>query len=147
MTQSKASLLIVLFVSMLATFLSLNPAWGQEVTASITGSVTDPSGAPVVGASVLAHDVERGTSYPTRTNDVGVFNLQRLPVGNYEIKVEAAGFQTAEQPAVTLVLDQVARFAFQLMVKGANQVIEVVDEAPVLQTDSTQLGTLIDAKT
>jgi hypothetical protein len=147
MTQSKASLLIVLFVSMLATFLSLNPAWGQEVTASITGSVTDPSGAPVVGASVLARDVERGTTYPTRTNDVGVFNLQRLPVGNYAIKVEATGFQTEEQSAITLVLNQIARFAFQLKVKGVNQVVEVVDEVPALQTDSTQVGTLIDAKT
>src|SRR5580658_10534706 len=107
MTQTKASLMVVLVVGMFATFLTLNPAWGQEVTATITGSVTDPSGAPVVGASVLAHDVERGTSYPTRTNDVGVFNLQRLPVGNYENKVEAAGFQTAEQPAVTLVLNQI----------------------------------------
>ena len=148
MTQSKASMMIVLvlFVGMFAAFLAC-PARGQEVTATITGSVTDPSGAPVVGASVLAHDVERGTSYPTRTNDVGVFNLQRLPVGKYEIKVEAAGFQTAEQSAITLVLDQVARFTFQLKVKGANQVVEVVDEAPVLQTDTTQLGTLIDAKT
>src|SRR5580658_8221949 len=147
MTQTKASLIAVLVVSMFATFFTLNPAWGQEVTATITGSVTDPSGAPVVGASVLARDVERGTTYPTRTNDVGVFNLQRLPVGDYEIKVEAKGFQTAEQSAITLELNQIARFAFQLMVKGANQVIEVVDEAPVLQTDSTQLGTLIDAKT
>jgi hypothetical protein len=149
MTQSKASLVIVLalFVNMFATFFALSPAWGQEVTATITGSVTDPSGAPVVGASVLARDVERGTTYPTRTNDVGVFNLQRLPVGNYEIKVEAKGFQTAEQSAITLVLNQIARFAFQLKVKGANQVVEVVDEAPELQTDSTQVGTLIDSKT
>ena len=99
MTRSKASLIIVLalLVNLFATFFTLSPAWGQEVTAAITGSVTDPSGAPVVGASVLAHDVERGTTYPTRTNDVGVFNLARLPVGNYEIKVEATGFQTAEQ--------------------------------------------------
>jgi Carboxypeptidase regulatory-like domain len=149
MTQLKASLMIVLalFVSIFATFLALSPAWGQEVTATITGSVTDPSGAPVVGASVLAHDVERGTSYPTRTNDVGVFNLQRLPVGNYKIKVEATGFDTAEQSAITLVLNQIARFTFQLKVKGANEVMEVHDEAPALQTDSTQLGTLIDAKT
>jgi hypothetical protein len=149
MTRSKASLIIVLalFVNLFATFFALNSAWGQEVTATITGSVTDPSGAPVVGASVLAHDVERGTTYPTRTNDVGVFNLARLPVGNYEIKVEAPGFQTAEQSAMTLVLNQIARFTFQLKVKGANQVVEVVDEAPALQTDSTQVGTLIDAKT
>ena len=149
MTRSKASLIVVLalFVNVFATFFALNLAWGQEVTATITGSVTDPSGAPVVGASVLAHDVERGTTYPTRTNDVGVFNLARLPVGNYEIKVEATGFQTAEQRAVTLVLNQIARFSFQLKVKGANQVVEVVDEAPALQTDTTQVGTLIDAKT
>jgi hypothetical protein len=149
MTRSKASLIIVLalLVNLFATFFTLSPAWGQEVTAAITGSVTDPSGAPVVGASVLAHDVERGTTYPSRTNDVGVFNLARLPVGNYEIKVEATGFQTAEQRAITLVLNQIARFSFQLRVKGANQVVEVVDEAPALQTDSTQVGTLIDAKT
>ncbi|MGA7930054.1 MAG: carboxypeptidase-like regulatory domain-containing protein [Candidatus Sulfotelmatobacter sp.] len=147
MTQSKASLIIVLFVSMFATFLTVSPARGQEVTATITGSVTDPSGAPVVGASVLARDVDRGTAYPTRTNDVGVFNLQRLPVGNYEIKVEAKGFRTAEQSAITLVLNQIARFAFQLKVKGVNQMVEVVDQAPALQTDSTQLGTLINSKT
>src|SRR5580704_13696865 len=149
MTRSKASLIIVLalLVNLFATFFTLSPAWGQEVTAAITGSLTDPSGAPVVGASVLAHDVERGTTYPTRTNDVGVFNLARLPVGNYEIKVDATGFQTAEQRAITLVLNQIARFSFQLRVKGANQVVEVVDEAPALQTDSTQVGTLIDAKT
>lgn len=147
MTQTKASLIVVLVVSMFATFFTLNPAWGQEVTATITGSVTDPSGAPVVGASVLARDVERGTTYPTRTNDVGAFNLQLLPVGNYEIKVEAKGFQTAEQSAIALVLNQIARFAFQLKVKGVNQVVEVVDQAPALQTDSTQLGTLINSKT
>jgi hypothetical protein len=149
MTHSKASLIIVLalFVGMFATLLTLSTAWGQEVTATITGSVADPSGAPVVGASVLARDVERGTTYPTRTNDVGVFNLQRLPVGSYEIKVTATGFQTAEQSAVTLVLNQIARFSFQLKVKGANEVMEVVDQAPALQTDSTQVGTLIDSKT
>src|SRR5580658_712193 len=109
MTQSKASSIIALtlFATLFATCFAVSPAWGQEVTATITGSVTDPSGAPVVGASVVARDVERGTTYPTRTNDVGVFNLQRLPVGKYEIKVEAKGFQTEEQSAITLVLNQI----------------------------------------
>jgi hypothetical protein len=147
MTQSKTSSIVVLLVSLLVMFLTLSSAWGQEVTATITGSVTDPSGAPVVGASVVAQDVERGINYPTLTNGVGVFNLERLPVGSYKLEVKATGFQTAEQAAVTLVLNQIARFAFQLKVKGANAVVEVVDEAPVLQTDSTQVGTLIDSKT
>jgi hypothetical protein len=137
----------MLFATVFATFLAVTPAWGQEVTATITGSVIDPSKAPVVGASVVARDVERGTTYPTQTNDVGVFNLQRLPVGSYEIKVTAPGFQTAEQPAVTLVLDQIARFTFQLRVKGASETMEVIDEVPALQTDTAQVGTLIDSKT
>lgn len=149
MTQWKVCWIVVItfFATICATSLAVLPAWGQEVTATMTGNVTDPSGAPVVGASVVARDVERGTSYPTQTNEYGVFNLQRLPVGSYEIKVNAAGFQTAEQPAVTLVLNQVARFTFQLRVQGMNEVMQVVDAAPVLQTDTAQVGTLIDSKT
>ena len=123
------------------------PAWGQEVTASMTGSVTDPSGAPVVGASVVAHDVDRGTSYPTQTNESGVFNLQRLPVGSYTINVRAKGFQVVEQSAVTLVLNQVARFSFQLRVASVSETVDVVDQAPLLQTDSSQLGAVIDSRT
>ena len=128
MTQSKASSIIAdLFATLFATFFAVSPAWGQEVTATITGSVTDPSGASVVGASVVARDVERGTAYATRTNPDGVFNLQRVPVGKYEITVTSTGFQTAKQSAVTLVLDQIARFNFKLRLKGVNQVMEVID--------------------
>jgi len=149
MTQSKASSIIALtlFATLFATFFAVSPAWGQEVTATITGSVTDPSGASVVGASVVAHDVERGTAYRTQTNPDGVFNLQRVPVGTYEITVTSTGFQTAKQSAVTLVLDQIARFNFKLRLRGVNEVMEVIDTVPNLQTDSAQVGTLIDSKT
>jgi hypothetical protein len=149
MTQSKASSLIalMLFAAMFATFFAMSPSWGQEVTATITGNVTDPAGAAVVGASVVARDVERGTTYPTQTNADGVFNLQRIPVGTYEIQVTSDGFQTTKQSAVTLVLDQIARFNFKLRLKGVNQVMEVIDTVPNLQTDSAQVGTLIDSKT
>ena len=149
MIRLKPSLLLLLTV-LVVLFAASNgalSAWGQEVTATITGTVTDVSGAPIVGASVEAHDVNRGTLFPAHTNDVGVFNLARLPVGSYKIKVTAEGFQPSEQPPVTLVLNQVARFTFQLGVKRVSERVDVVDEAPVLQTDSVQLGTVIDAKT
>ena len=96
MIRLKPSLLLLLYVFMVlfsASF-AVSPAWGQEVTATITRSVTDPSGAAVVGASVVAHDVERGTTYATQTNPDGVFNLRRMPVGTYEITVTSAGFRT-----------------------------------------------------
>src|SRR3984885_10487053 len=149
MIRLKESSLLLLAVFMLLFVGSpgVLPAWGQEVTATVTGSVTDPSGAAVVGASIVARDVERGTAYATQTNPDGVFNLQRMPVGTYEITVTSVGFQTVKQSAVTLVLDQIARFNFKLRLKGVNEVMEVVDAAPHLQTDSAQVGTLIDSKT
>ena len=51
-------------------------AWGQQVTATITGKVTDPSGAAVANAKVDRHIVERGTQYPTTTNADGYYNLR-----------------------------------------------------------------------
>lgn len=92
------------------------PAWGQEVTAAIVGTVTDPSGAPVSGAKVVATDTERGTEWTAQTNDTGAFNLLRLPISTYTVKVTKDGFQTAVHPAFTLVLNQTARVDVQLKV-------------------------------
>jgi len=57
--------------------------WGQEVTASITGTVTDPSGAPVAGAAVTAKSVERGTVFTGTSGEDGFYRITQLPVGNY----------------------------------------------------------------
>src|SRR5215831_4413505 len=89
-------------------------AWSQEVTAAIVGTVVDPSGAPIKGAKVIATDTQRGTVYETETNDAGAYNVNRVPVGTYELKVTASGFQTAEHPALTLVLNQTARVDIQM---------------------------------
>ena len=97
------------------------PAWGQEVTATITGSVVDPTGASIVGAALIAKDTERGTVYTVRSNGVGVFNLPRVPVGTYELKAGAPGFQTAVYHSITLVLNQTARVDFQLKLGQATE--------------------------
>src|SRR5438034_987967 len=88
-------------------------AWSQQVTAAITGKVTDPSGAAVPGASVTAKDVERGTVWPTISNNEGFYNLPRIPIGTYEIKAELTGFKTAVHPPVKLELNQTARVDFE----------------------------------
>jgi hypothetical protein len=122
-------------------------AWGQQVTASITGRVTDASGAAVANAKVSATSVERGTVYPTSTNADGYYNLPFLPVGTFNVKVENAGFQTATQSNVTLQLNQAAKMDFQLQVGSVETTVEVTAGAPVLQTESTQLGQVIDSRT
>ncbi|HET9801948.1 MAG TPA: carboxypeptidase-like regulatory domain-containing protein, partial [Candidatus Acidoferrum sp.] len=120
---------------------------GQEVTATLTGTVTDQSGAAVAGAKVSAKDVLRGTVFTAISGSEGAFYINRIPVGTYDVRVEAQGFQTALQPGITLVLNQTARLEIQLKVGQATQVVEVTSAPPVLQTDTVQVSTIIDSRT
>jgi len=125
----------------------MTPAWGQEVTASIVGTVTDSSGAPIKGAAVTAKDAERGTVWTATTSDAGVYDITRLPVGTYDVKVTVPGFQTAVHPPFVLVLNQTARVDVQMKVGRVSEVLEVTGTAPILQTESTEVSTVIDANT
>ena len=136
-------LVLALFVA-----LGCSPlAWGQQVTATITGRITDPSGAAVANAKVTATSVERGIQYPATTNADGYFNLQYLLVGTYNVKVENAGFQTATQSNIVLQMNQIAKLDFQLQVGNVETTVEVTAAAPVLQTEATLLGQIVDART
>lgn len=135
---------ITLIVSLLLAGL---PGIAQEVTAAINGAVTDPSGASVSSAKVTAKDLDRGTTFSTTTDAGGNYNFPRIPIGTYEVRVENAGFQASVKSPVVLVLNQVARIDFQLQVGNVNQTVEVTSAAPVLQTETTQLGTVLDART
>lgn len=134
-------------LALLALLCTANTALGQEVTATITGTVTDQKGAAVPGATVIAKDTERGTVWTAQTNEAGVYNLLRLPVGTYDLKVEAKGFQTAVHEPFALVLNQTARIDVQVKVGSVTETVEVTGGAPVLQTDTTEVGTIIDART
>jgi len=135
------------FTSILLGFFLLTAilCWGQGPTAAITGQVTDASGAAVPNAAVTARDLDRGANWPTKTNDAGYYNLPRLPFGNYEVRVENSGFQTAVQRSVQLVIDQTAKIDFQLQVGQVTQTLEVTSSAPLLQTETTQLSTVMEA--
>src|SRR6266849_8649446 len=134
-------------MTLVALLCSANAAWGQDVTATITGTVTDPSGAPIVGATVTAHDTQRGTAWTSITNSVGLYNILRIPVGTYDLTVEGKGFQKTVVEPFTLVLNQTARLDVQLKVGAVTAVVEVSGSAPVLQTESTEVSSLVDAHT
>jgi hypothetical protein len=131
----------------LASFMVPALCRAQQVTASITGRVTDPSGAAVVDARVTATDRDRHTEWPTTTNADGVYSLPRLPIGSYDLKVEHPGFEKATISNVLLEMNQTARLDFPLTVGNVQQSVEVTSAAPMLQTQSTQLGQVIDSKT
>jgi len=121
--------------------------WGQEVTASVTGNVTDPGGAALPGATVTALSQERGQSYVAATNDTGLYRIAQLPVGTYTIKVEKKGFASASYPAFVLSVNQVARIDVAMKVGQASETVEVTTAAPALATETTQVDTVINAAT
>ena len=134
-------------VMVLGSLSVLQPAWCQQTTASITGSVEDASGAALDGATITASDTERGTAVTTKSSQGGVFNFNNLPIGTYQVKAEAAGFDTAVQPPITVVLNERARLDFRMKVGAVTNTVQVSSEAPQLQSDTTQVSTLIDANT
>jgi hypothetical protein len=125
----------------------VKPALSQEVTGAITGTVVDPKGAAINGARVTARDPARGTIFAAETNDAGIFYIQRLPVGTYEVKVVAPGFQTAVHPPFVLVLNQTAQLDFQMKVGEITTTVEVSGTAPLLETTTAEVGTVINANT
>ncbi len=139
--------LSLLCVTLLALLCGANAAWAQDVTATITGTITDPSGAPIAGATVTAHDTARGTSWSSVTNTDGIYNIIRVPIGNYDLKVEAKGFETAVHQAFTLVLNQTARIDVQMKVGELSSTVEVSGAPPVLQTETTAVSSIVDAQT
>lgn len=122
-------------------------AGAQEVTATINGIVTDPSGKVVPGAGVTATDIDRGTAWPTKTNGEGFYNLRQLPVGRYSVSVTASGFRTAVNSEVELRLNQVSEVDVQLTVGSNSETVSVTTDAPLLQTETTDVGSVIDART
>src|SRR5258708_35721042 len=147
MTGRRSVVFFYLLFLLMALVGAVQSAWSQEVTAAIVGTVTDPSGAPIKGAAVTATDTERGTVYEGQTNDSGAYNVNRIPVGTYNLKVVAPGFQTAAHPPFTLVLNQTARIDMQMKVGQVSETVEVTGAAPVLETERTEVSTIIDAQT
>lgn len=112
-------------------------------TGSIQGTVTDPSGGAVSGASVTATNVATGAETARKTTDAGFFVLPLLTAGEYTVTVKAAGFQTLTQTHVTV--DALATVAVnpQLQIGAANQSITVGADATILKTDDAALGSSI----
>ncbi len=122
-------------------------ARAQQDTGAIVGTVVDQSGATVKGATVTARDVDRGTALTTQTNESGDYDFARVPVGTYEVSVTGQGFQTSRHEKFTLVLNQSARLDFQLKIGQTSETVEVTGSAPILDTDTSLLSSLIDSRT
>ena len=136
--------------ALLRTFLLVAlaaPAWPQVDTATITGLVTDPSGAAIVGAKITARNVATGLDYRADANEAGVFVITAMPIGRYDVEISSEGFQTVRRPAVTLNAGARARIDVELTVGQVTEVVEVTGELPLLESETSSLGQVIENKT
>src|SRR5262245_17472870 len=135
-------------VSVLAGSLVLLQALllAQSYTASVRGVVTDGSQATVPEAKVTATDVNRNTAHSVLTDSSGRYVITALPPGNYELTVEAPGFNKHSQPAFTLQVQQQATVDVELSLGALETVVNVEAGASLLNTTSATLGQVVENK-
>lgn len=118
----------------------------QQVFGSIVGTVTDPSGGAVIGAKVSITDLAKGTKSEVTTNESGNYTKGQLIPGDYQVTIEAQGFQKAVSNRITVQVDQVSRFDTSMQVGNVTQEVEVTAAAPLLQADRADVAQTFDAQ-
>jgi hypothetical protein len=132
---------------LLACGLLLSPAvYGQGTTGSITGTVTDSTGASVPGARVMITRTETNAVHTVTTSDAGTYTVAQLPPGHYTVTIDKSGFKSFKQTSITLQIDQTIEISPQLPVGAEQQTVEVTDTPPVIQTDDSSIGSVIDSQ-
>jgi hypothetical protein len=143
----KTNLVRIFFGCTLALLACIPMALAQTVTGSIAGVVTDPSGAVLSGASVTAHNLDTGVDTPTTTNEAGFYRIQFLPIGHYQVSVQASGFNTETLPSFVLEVLQTATFNVSLAVGGSSTTVSVSAAAPILNTNDPTIDSTFTANT
>jgi hypothetical protein len=131
--------------SMFALLLSCSIAFGQTITGSITGTVTDSSGAAVNGAPVTAINVNTGVQTPATTNADGIYTIHFLQIGHYKVSVAAPGFAPTTAGPFALEVSQEAKVDVHLTVGAVNESVIVSSAAPILDTQNATTGDTITA--
>ncbi len=127
----------------LSALLALAPCYAQTVNATLYGSVTDPTGAAIPEANVIATNVATGIATKNATDASGNYILPSLPPGTYNVTVEKTGFRSTVLSGVTLLVDQKARLDAQLQVGQVSTTVEVTGAAPLVETKTASIGTVI----
>ncbi len=138
-TTAAIRIALLIIVVLTGCLLSL-PAMAQSTAGRILGSVTDPSGASVAGATIVITDVQRGTSRTLATDAAGDYAAPDLPPGTYKIHVEAKGFKSVERPSVMIEVATDVRADFSLQTGQVNETVVVNEDVPLLNTTSSTLG-------
>ncbi|MBL8182671.1 MAG: carboxypeptidase regulatory-like domain-containing protein, partial [Blastocatellia bacterium] len=118
----------------------------QNITATILGTVSDQSGAPIPGATVVARSSDTGLTRTATTGEDGSYRFEFLPVGNYGVEVTAAsGFKKAVQGGIVLRISDITRVDVTLEVGAVSEEVTITSAPPEINTTSSELGRTVQS--
>ncbi|PYR38881.1 MAG: hypothetical protein DMF93_15265 [Acidobacteria bacterium] len=139
---------LVSFLSLLLALSFLRAtAFAQTGAASLTGIISDQTGAKVPGATVTATNQATNVSYTAVSNETGNYTITSAPVGTYVLKAELSGFKTATTNPIQVEAKAIVRMDFTLQLGAIEETILVAGQAPLLQTESVTVGQVISGTT
>ena len=127
-------------------FVGFKPLQAQVDTGSITGTVTDASGAVVTGAKVTLTSEGTGTTLSMNAGDDGIYNFSPVRIGSYRLEVAAQGFKTEVKTHVTVNVSARVLVDFKLQPGAVSEKVEVTSEVPVLQSQDASVGQVVDQR-
>jgi hypothetical protein len=130
-------------VALLALMVAGSSAWGQATT-SVRGTVVDPSGKAVAGASVVLANSESKTERTTTSGEQGEYQFLLVPPGKYTLTVSAAGFRRHEQTDLQLLVNTPTTANVQLTIGGTSETVTVTSEAPAINLVDASIGNSFD---
>lgn len=132
--SSRLKLMLVICLGLLLVFSAMG-LYAQVLYGSLTGTVTDASGAIVNGAKITALETRTGVSQTASTDSSGIYRFTNILPGNYKVTINAPGFAGQVTNNVLVRVNEVARVDAGLKVASATQEVTVTTEVPLLQTD------------
>jgi hypothetical protein len=132
-------------VHLAISFLVSGFLWAQVDKATISGTVTDQSGAVIVGVSVTVTNVDTGARYTGESNAVGIYRVSGLPVGTYSLEYEKDGFKKLTRSGLALATAQVAEIDVKMVPGAVSEVVQVTAAPVMLEAETTDVGTVMTA--
>ena len=129
----------VFFLILVRPFIAAQSPYG-----TISGIVIDPTGGAIGGAEVLVVNDATRVQYPGKTNGEGIYLISSLPPGSYRMQVSKHGFKTVIKPDITVNVQDALALNFRLPLGAVSEVVTVQGGAPLVNTESAAVGTVID---
>src|SRR5215469_12754387 len=131
----------------ISVFLGCQLAFAQVTTGTISGVVQDATGAAIVGAAVTIRNLDTGAVRTVMTDTGGRYNAPDLPLGNYEVEARQTGFQTEARLGINLTVGREAVVDLSLKVGQISERVLVTGEAPLVETTTSAMSSLVDERT